>query len=112
MDELAKRFAALAEQYGPKVVDAALSAARTEAYSQLAAAAMWGVLALAIAIGGRFIWSQGVKYDEDGLRVAACGMWGFAAFCSLFVIWTFIDPWTWTTISNPELWIAKKAFKL
>lgn len=36
MDKLAESFAKLAEQYSPKVVDAALAAARTEAYSVLA----------------------------------------------------------------------------
>ena len=35
MDELAKRFADLAEKYGPNVADAAMAAARIEAYSCL-----------------------------------------------------------------------------
>ena len=27
-------------------------------------------------------------------------------------VWQFADPWTWTALTNPDLWLAKKAFHL
>lgn len=113
MDELAKRFADLAEQYGPKVADAALAAARTEAYSCLAAAAMWLPVVVAMVWAGRWLWVRAGKDDWDECWVGmSISLWLIAGLAGMFIAWVFIDPWTWTTINHPELWIAKKTFHL
>jgi len=115
MDELAKRFAELAEKYGPNVADAAMRAARMEAYSSMVSGALCLLVAAGMVLAGRWLWrlahDDNSGWDEDW-TIGACVLWGLAFFIAIPGIWSFIDPWVWATLSNPELWIAKKTFKL
>lgn len=114
MDELAKRFADLAQQYGPSVVNAALQAARVEVYSTLVGSVMWlgwGVLAFFI---GRYCWRKNVHDNTDipfG-RIGASVLFLAATACLATAVWTWVDPWTWTALNHPELWIAKKTLHI
>jgi hypothetical protein len=117
MDKLAEHFADLAQKYGPAVADAAKAAAQTEAYSTL----MAGVLALAFAVAffsaGLFIWKQiDSPSNRDGWAdewaIASIVLWTVALISFSLGLWSLVDPWTWTTIYHPELWLAKKAFGL
>lgn len=110
MDELAKRFADFADKYGPSVVDAALNAVHVEAYSKLVSGVMCLTVAASLFYFARWMWRQEWCSNEAVIAPGVC--WIFAAVFALFGVWSIIDPWTWTAISNPELWIAKKAFKL
>lgn len=117
MDKFAERMAELAEKYGPHVVDSVRGAARVDAYSYLAAGGEVIFISLIFAIGGRALWlKHGVAYreheDETAFIVMAgvCGV--LAAILFFCGIWRFIDPWTWTAINNPDLWIAKKVLHL
>jgi hypothetical protein len=117
MDKLAEHFADLAAKYGPTIADAAKAAAQTEAYSCLAAAAFSLIFAAAFSLIGRFIFvrieSESNPDGRDEMWImASIVLWATAGLLSLFGLWTFADPWTWTTINHPELWIAKKAFGL
>lgn len=111
MDELAKQFADLAHQYGPAVANAAESAARVEAYSCLMSALLGFVVAgLVSAIAWRlFKKIQEDEWDEvTWLPIALLLV--IALACLITGIWNFIDPWTWTAIFHPDLWLAKRAF--
>ena len=118
MDELAKRFADLAEKYGPAVADAAKSAARMEAISQLVSGFMTVCIGIALMLLARWIWRKAGDadrgpYSDSELAYAGAvliGLIGLIPFC--IGVWSWIDPWTWTTISHPDLWIAKRAFHL
>ncbi len=110
MDELAKRFADLAEKYGPTVVDAALQAARIEAYSTLAAGVLLLVIGVFLIWLGWKAWNQEWCMEEAVLLPII--VWLAAALLVLLGLWFWIDPWTWTALNHPELWIAKKAFHL
>ena len=114
MDELAKRFADLAEKYGPSVADAALAAARMEAYSMLAAAAMWAPIIAGLIYLGRRLRAKADSSDDwdSEMIFGSWAIWFLAGVGGLIIVWTFIDPWTWTQINHPELWIAKKAFHI
>ena len=113
MDELAKRFADLAEKYGSNTTDAALGAARVEAFSSLTK----GVLL--IFIGGIFLWCARYlwrKWHNEGwdeITLAPFIIY-FALGATLisFGIWALLDPWTWVALNHPELWLAKKAFRM
>jgi hypothetical protein len=115
MEQLAKSFAELAEKYGPSVADAARGAAVTEAYSCLVGSLIWFLLAIVALSIGRFLWRVGndKDHDDDGMAFFF-SIVAFIAAGILFMpgLWTWIDPWTWTTINHPELWIAKQAFHL
>ncbi len=117
MDELAKRFAELAEKYGPQVAEAAKEAARTEAYSCLSSSAIWLAIACVLMFVGRRIYNKGKQNhdplgDGDVLCIIGFALCGLAVPAVLIGAWHWIDPWTWTTINHPELWIAKKAFRI
>ena len=112
MDELAKRFAEVAAQYAPTVVNATLSAARIEALSSL----MTGGMSLLVAftlykIGGRFRRAaEGSVYDGDLWTFGAGVVWVISGIVACVGIWSFINPWTWTALTHPEIWVAKRAF--
>lgn len=114
MDELTKRFGDLAQQYGPNVVQAALEAARVEAYSTLASSLISAAFAVAFIWAARWCWKHNVIDDLDipwgkvGGIVSAIG----AIICLAITIWCWADPWTWAAINHPELWIAKTILKI
>jgi len=82
------------------------------AYSTLMAGAMCLFVAAALIRAGLWIWRQ-TKEDWDGdWCVASIVLWVFALGFAMIGAWHWIDPWTWTAISHPELWIAKKAMGL
>jgi hypothetical protein len=124
VDELAKRFADLAEHYGPMVSNAAVEAARIEGYSILVGSLMWLAVAVMFAILAWFIWARRpVKDTRDSLykddnmardlmSVLAAGAGIVAGACVLAAVWSLIDPWTWAAINHPELYLAKLAFKM
>lgn len=104
MDELAKRFADLADKYGPSVADAAMSAARIDGYSSLVGGIVYLLLFAALAY--------------LTIRVGSCGndgeifaiIIGMIAFCFLVCAGiNLLDPWTYVAISHPEIWLAKQA---
>lgn len=116
MDELAKRFADLAEKYGPYVAEAAKNAARAEAYSTLAASVIAIIVSIAAAYGTRQCWEKYKEWSgDDGghpILFAVIILALFSGVSFLIALWAWIDPWTWITINHPELWLAKRAFKL
>ena len=113
MDELAKRFADLAEKFGPDVANAALNAARMEAYSTLMGGFMWLAAASAFGLLGQFLYKKAGKDDWDNdWSVAAIILFIVGGLVALPGFWSFVDPWTWATINHPELWLAKKAFHI
>lgn len=115
MDELAKRFADLADKYGPSAVEAARAAARTGAYSALVGSAEDLAISGALFIAGRFLWRKagGVGsfdgeplYFISGLAFFACGLAFFVGISNV------VDPWTWAAIAHPDVWIAKRTLGL
>lgn len=113
MDKLAETFAKLSEQYGSKVVDAAVGAARIEGYSSLISSVIWFIVAGTALWIGRRLWRNAEESDYEAERVVfgyvACG----ATFiCVCAGLWICINPWVWTAIYQPELYLAKRAFNL
>jgi MFS family permease len=112
MDELARRFADLAQQYGPGVIDAAKAAARTEALSCLASALLATVFAGGLILGARLLWRYGRREDEE-IAIAGSVLIAVIALIILLIpAWSLIDPWTWTALYHPEVWIAHKTLKI
>lgn len=114
MDELAKRMMELAEKVGPDAMSAARGAAQVEAYSAMASGALLVALALAFAAAGRYLWISESEYSSfDGERRFFGGALVTIGVVTLAIAaWQFMDPWTWTAINNPDLWLAKKVLRL
>lgn len=113
MDELAKRFAELAEKYGPTVADAAKAAAVTEAYSTIIFGILCLIVAALLGCASGYFAQKILRDDWDEMTWFPAGLLGIAALIfGAAGLWSIIDPWTWTTIYHPELWLAKKAFHI
>lgn len=115
MDELAKRFADLADKYGHQAVEAARQAARTHGYSAIVESIMTLVISFAFFVVAQFLWHKasgnGGWHNEpiyfiSGLAFLSCGITFFGG------MWNLINPWTWTAISHPDVWIAKRTIGL
>lgn len=114
MDGLAKRFAELADNYGPDVVNTALNAVRMEAYSCLAGSFLWAGIAYTMYRAGRYLIRIECddKFDNDFVRPFGYILIGLCIFPFVSFVWTWLDPWTWAAIYHPELYIAKKVLYL
>lgn len=114
MDKIAEKMAELADKFGPSVIDAARGAVRVEAYSTMAGAFQTAVIATAMIFAGRFLWNYQTadSFDRQFPRVVAFLLFGLSVIPFAVAAWAFIDPWTWTAISNPDLYLAKKILKI
>lgn len=113
MDKLAEKMAELAEKFGPTVVDAALGAVRIEAYSSMMSGALAVLAGIVGLFAARFCWRYECKGYDDGIQRFLGGILAAGSMIPICMgIWSFIDPWVWTAISHPDLYLAKKIFKL
>jgi hypothetical protein len=110
MDELAKQIASLAEKFGPNVMDAAFGAVRMNAYSILVAGTFSIVIGAALAFAGIWLASKTWSDDWNEIKWLPASLLLAAAFCFILTGgWAWVNPWTWTAINHPELWLAKDA---
>jgi len=113
MDKLVSAFQELAEKFGSPVFDSALGAARVTAYSALASSGLWFLASgVFLFLGLRLKRKATEGYDEEPLLVLAWLIIVLAGTCFLPGLWTWVDPWTWTAINHPELWLAKQALHM
>ncbi len=114
MDKLAEKMAELAEKFGPDVINAVRGATKMEAISTLAGSFIALAFAIAFTKAGLFLWNKNVQDDMDNSMVKffAGLLLATATIPAAFAVWAWLDPWTWTAIFNPDLYIAKKIFKL
>jgi hypothetical protein len=114
MDELAKRMMELAEKVGPDAMAAARGAVRVEAYSMMASSVVCIIAAIACFKGGSYLWAyvSESQYSMGEPKFFAGILFLATAILAWIAIWNVIDPWTWTAINNPDLWLAKKILKL
>src|SRR5690349_20065957 len=111
IDKLTDKLTEIAATLQGPGLEAARQAARIEPYSSLMGGALCAAIAAAIALGIRWMWKSDAVDEE--LRIVLSGFGGIAlAFLIPIALWTFVDPWVWTTIASPELWLAKKTLKL
>lgn len=113
MDKLAEKIAELSDRLGPHVVDAARGAARMEAISTLAAGIVCALATYVLTRVALYLWRLETDHDDvDFARLGAVFLFigAFGTGCS--TIWQIVDPWIWSTLSNPDLWIAKRVLGL
>lgn len=114
MDEIAKLFVKLTEQYGPHAVEAVRGAAIVEAWSNLQGAIMAGAFTVGSIFVIKRLWKSSYVDDLDFNygKIAAVVLTIIATITGVICIGSLTDPWLWVTFNNPDLWIAKKVFKL
>lgn len=114
MDEIAKLFTKLAEQYGPQTVEAVRGAAIVTAYSSIQGALVGLAFStICIPICKR-MWKSTAATDMDinFAKIGAIALACIAMITAFISIASLTDPWLWVTLKNPDLWIAKKVFKI
>lgn len=116
IDLLAGKIAELADKLAGPGAEAALAAARVSAMSALSGGVIALVIAGASVWGARLLWNAGGTdaYEERYVvaKVVAGLLVVAAIIAGLVGVWAFADPWTWTALNNPELWIAKRLLRL
>lgn len=111
-DQLTNKAAEILGQLqslSPKAVDAALGAARVDAYSTLVSGVtcIAAAAALCLFFRYRFLpWAK--KQDDSEFPLVMGSLFGGTAVVGLviFALCNLLDPWTYVTIVHPELWVA------
>lgn len=120
MDKLAEKIAELSDKYGSHTIEAMRGAARVEAYSSLVGGGALLVLGLALLsaalytyfLVGKKLADENYRDDGAGYYLTCIGLVLLSAGPLLGGTWNLINPWIYATISNPDLWIAKKVLGL
>lgn len=91
-----------------------MQAARVEAYSSLVASLFVLAAGVALAFAGRFLWRVKMKdqFEEPMVHALGAAIIGIGGIVVIVAVAQIADPWLWATFKNPELWLAKKAFKI
>ena len=118
IDKLTDKLAEIASAMQGPGLEAAKGAAAAEAMSVLAGGVLSGVVAVGCAYVMRWSWRRlrATGDHEDGAQICYVLVTGVSALLGAILgcraVWAFADPWTWITISQPELWLAKRALGL
>lgn len=114
MDKIAELMAKLAEQYGPNVVDAARGAAIVEAWSNFEADLVLAGFSAVALLATKRMWHSTSATDMDmnfgKIGAVVCGLIG--SITAAVSIGLLCDPWLYTAMIHPDLWIAKRVFHL
>lgn len=108
MEELAKRFADLADKFGPDVAGAVMAAVRVAGWTELVEGLLSGFIGAALA-GAAFFWIRSVRKQPgiDELVWLPIGTIALVAFGLLCISAAhLLDPWLWTAFSHPDVWLA------
>jgi len=116
IDLLAGKIVELADKLSGPGAEAVIAGARISAMSTLSS----GVIALVVAGGA--VWlarklfaAGGERSNSDdyiGHKIGGGFLVLVAFIAALIGVWAFADPWTWTALNNPELWVAKRLMRL
>ena len=113
VDVLVSKVTELLDKATGPGMEAAVEAARVAAYSALSGGAVSLVVAVGAVYGVRKLWAvEEDQYDFPIAKIGAVVLCVVAFICGWVAVWSVADPWTWATISHPELWLAKKALGL
>lgn len=118
IDNLTGKLAEIVSAMQGPGFEAAKGAASMDALSTLMSGALCGVAASASAWGFRRAWVRHKtveRGDIDAEMYSTLGMFLCGCAAVMFgipAIWAIADPWTWTALMQPELWLAKRALGL
>lgn len=122
-DALTAKLGALAEKYGPEVIDAGLTVVQIEGASNVLVGLIGAAVAgLASVYAPRFFrrgqeqWQAYLK-NRVGPEGDACMAAGFGnavvgGIGALVALLTLANLWNWVAIFSPKLWIAHKLLNL
>lgn len=116
IDGMTVKLSALADKYGPEVVDSGLWVVRVNGIKGIIA----GFCLLAVSYVLSRLASRCWRKDPEEYGTFDREDWKFAGSfvfvaCALFfagALWFLFDPWVWVSVFEPKLWIAKKIMGL
>lgn len=114
MDELGTQLSALAHQYGPDVVQAALVVARIDAAENIVRYIIFLGIILAIGSTIKPFWTWAAKYSDDydaATYVLPLVIIASTLILTIVLICNF-SIWPLVGVYEPKLWIAHKLLNL
>jgi CHASE2 domain-containing sensor protein len=110
MDELAKRFADIAAQYAPQVIDAAKQSVVISCYQTLLFTALWLIIGCALIKTSTIFWRNRTDLNMAEIPTGISIIVGLIAIVICCMV--LINPWTWIALNHPELYIAHSFLNL
>lgn len=110
------KLGAMADKYGPEVVDSALWVVRVNGLQTLAFAAAGFLLgAVSFALFARPIWRWMLKHldETDGsVLLPLVAFWCATGALAFGNALTLLNVWHWVAIFEPKLWVAKRLLNI
>lgn len=118
MEEITKRLADAAANLGPQAWSVALRAATVEGYASLESGGICLAVGVALLYAAWRVWRWAKRNEDeiygthDGAYIASLFLIAVGATLTIIGASTLLDPWTWTAIYHPDIYIAHKLMKL
>lgn len=119
MDKLAQQLSELASKFGPDVFEAAKQAVVIQGYSFIITAVLLLSVGSTLSVFAHWLITRAMHDNNNRVDVIDDGRWfgggivGLIGVLLLVIgIGILVNPWTWTAIFHPEVWMARLALRL
>lgn len=114
VEKLSNMLSDVAVQYGPEVVDAALTVVRISGAGNIVVGLTLAILPLFFFCNIKNLWKWALKHETSSdsgslVLVVLSGMGCVASSIVSFIM--LINLWTWVAIIEPKLWVAHEILK-
>lgn len=111
IDKLSNMLSEVAVQYGPDVVDAALTVVRISGAGELIIGFVVLISAIIYFCKLKSLWGWAIKKDDEAhCLIPIFGTVG-AVITAIVGLIILINPWYWVAVIEPKLWVAHQILK-
>lgn len=114
VEKLSNMLSDVAVQYGPEVVDAALTVVRITGANKIFVGLILLTLPFLFFYNLKELWKWAGKHDKDSESGSYVLILMIGVVCSIFTAMSFItltNLWSWVAIIEPKLWVAHEILK-